>query len=155
MALKLSHISADTIKVICRMDSALAGTGEDYQAYLDGGLDESKLVFVEGDEPTRFVLRTVLPYGLAQRVKNEQTAFKDGQMTLQMAFINEEVRCALVDIVNPPTLAPDQWIKFERDSDGGASKKLMELLIAADVAQDLFLCKKAYADRGSSGLKKS
>ena len=61
MALKLSHISADTIKVICRMDSALAGTGEDYQAYLDGGLDESKLVFVEGDEPTRFVLRTVLP----------------------------------------------------------------------------------------------
>ena len=49
-----------------------------------------------------------------------------------------EVRCSLVDIINPPSVSDDEQIKYKRESDGGTSELLMEQLIAAGIYMDLF-----------------
>jgi hypothetical protein len=154
MALSLAHVSSENIKVIVQRDSSLAFPEDDYQAYLDGGLDESKLRFKEGDAPTRFVLRTVLPYALAKSVKNAQTTLSGGEVKLQFAFTDEDVRCSLVDIENPAHVPQDQWLKFEKAGDGGASEKLMSVLMASGISMELFTAKQAYLNKGA-GLKKS
>jgi hypothetical protein len=154
MAINLSALTKETIKVIVKSDSALAFPDEDYQAYLDGGLDESKLRLKEGDSPTYFLMTTVLKYGLAQKVKNAQTTIKDNAVKLQFSFIDEDVRCSLVGITNPATLPQEQWLKFEKAGDGGASEELIELLIAAGISMELFTAKQAYLSNRSN-LKKS
>lgn len=154
MAINLSHLTSENVRVIIKSDSALSHPDEDYQAYLDGGLDQSKLRFNEGDEPTYFVMKTVLKYGLAQKVKNAQTTMEGGNIKLQLSFIDEEVRCSLVDIVNPATLPVDQHLKFTKAGDGGASEDLMSLLMASGLSMELYAAKQAYLAK-KSNLKKS
>jgi hypothetical protein len=154
MAISLSHVTSENIKIICKQDSALAFPDEDYQEYLDNRLDESKLRFKEGDAPTRFILRTVLPFELAKAVKNAQTKMQGGELRVQMSFTDEDVRCSLVDIENPQHVPKDQWIKFEKAGDGGASEKLMSVLMASGISMDLYSAKQAYISKASD-LKKS
>jgi hypothetical protein len=143
MALVLPSLT-ETIEVIARIDSAIAPTtDDDYDAYVKTG-DESRLTFADGEAPTRFVMRKVLPYSLSQKVQSEMVKVSGGgEVNVSMTFMAEEVRCALIDVKNPATLPVDQHIKFSRDGDGGASKELMAQLVGAGVAMNLFTARKA------------
>lgn len=155
MGIKLSQISDGSIKVIARIDDALAFNEEGYTKYLETN-DESHLDLVQGIEPTRFVLRKVMPYSLAQKVQNKQVRFEKGEAQFQMSFMAEEVRCCLTGVENPASLPDDQQIKFERGSDGGASEHLLEKLMAAGIVNDLYMARKNVMEgKGTLGLKKS
>lgn len=135
-----TELEEPQIKVIAFNDSAIEGTSrEDYDEYLKN-LDESWLTFVEGGLPTRFVMRKVLPYKLSLKLKNAQVALKDGELTPQLSFMNEEVRLALVDIENPAV--PPEYEKFltrfKKHGDGGASDEVMEKLETFGVISDLY-----------------
>jgi hypothetical protein len=134
-----------TIEAIVSKDSALDCTPEDYDAYLEN-LDEAKLKFKAGDEPTRFVMRKTLPYEASQKVMNSQASIDKGKVTLNMSYVMEEVRLALVDIKNPSHLPGDQHIEFKRENDGYCSKALIAGLQAAGVLMDLFRARQAVLD---------
>ena len=143
----------DTFEVIVSIDSALDSTPEQWEKYRET-LDESHLSFKEGMEPTRFVMRRVLPFALDKKVQNEKVTTKDGKMEVQLGFISEEVRASLVDIKNPADVPQEQWIKFEKEKDGGASEKLMELLSAVSIVDELFSARQVKVIRTSDLLKK-
>jgi hypothetical protein len=128
---------ADTFRVAASVDSALDMTEEEYGLYTES-LDESLLRIKEGQEVTWFVMRKVLPFGLAKKVQSDQSSYKNGRMQMDLGYITEEVRCSLVDIINPPSVSEDEQIKYKRESDGGTSELLMEQLIAAGIYMDLF-----------------
>lgn len=154
MAIKLAQIADGKIEVISRLDDSLVFNQESYDKYLTN-LDESLLTFNENSKPTRFVMRKVLPYKMAQKVQNKQVRFEKGEAQLQMAFMAEEVRCSLIDIKNPDHLPESEKILFERGDDGGASDDLIAKLMAAGIAQDLYLAKKNVTENRDSNLKKS
>jgi hypothetical protein len=143
----------ETFDVILSVDSALDMTEEEFAVYRET-IDESLLKFKEGEFPTRFVMRKVLPFSLAKKVQNEQMTTVNGQMQVQLSFMSEDVRASLVDIKNPPEVPEDQQIKFEKDKDGGASEKLMELLISAGVVQELYAARQAKLSSVNETLKK-
>jgi len=143
----------DTFEVIISIDSALDVSSEEWDRYRET-LDESHLKFKEGMQPTRFVMRKVLPFSLAKKVQNDQVTTRDGKMEVQLGFISEEVRASLVDIKNPEDVPQDQWIKFEKDKDGGASEKLMELLMAARIVDELYSARQVKVSKMSELLKK-
>lgn len=153
MAIKLPNKN-DTIRVISHVDGALVQDEEAYKMYLKT-LDESYLSFKPNEEPTRFILRKVLSYDAAQKVKNEQTRVINGQIAVQMSFMSEDVRQALIDIENPAYLSDIEKIYFKKDSDGGASKELMALLEAANVVNDLYSARHAKPDLEVEQVKKS
>lgn len=143
----------DTFDVIVSVDTSLDVTEDQWNLYKET-LDEAHLRFREGMQPTRFVLRQVLPFALAKRVQNDQMTTKNGAMEVQLGFISEEVRASLVDIKNPDDVPEDQKIKFEKDKDGGASEKLMELLIAARLVEELYSARQVKIGKMSELLKK-
>jgi hypothetical protein len=164
MGLTLSQISDGFIDVIAKIDGAIIkddsayenGFDETYADYLKD-LDESKLKFVDGDEPTRFVMRKVLPYKMAQKVQNKQLRFEKGEAQFQMSFMAEEVRCALCDVKNPDNIPEDQKIKFSKhNEDNGASDDFIAKLIAAGIVSDLFVARQnVMQNKGKADLKKS
>jgi hypothetical protein len=139
MALKLPSRN-ETYKVVLRLDSAIGCEPDQYDRYLET-LDESLLELKE--EPTRFVLRKVLPYRLASGVQDKQFAFKKGEMEVRSSFMLEEVRCSIVGIENPPHLPPEERLEFKADGDGGASEDLMAALGASGLAMDLYRTRQA------------
>lgn len=143
----------DTFDVIVSIDTSLDVNEDQWNLYKET-LDESHLKFKEGMQPTRFVMRQVLPFALAKRVQNDQMTTRNGAMEVQLGFISEEVRASLVDIKNPPDVPEDQHIKFEKDKDGGASEKLMELLIAARLVEELYSARQVKIGKMSDLLKK-
>jgi hypothetical protein len=161
MALKLVQLES-TFAVILKFDSALdyedeKERDEAYDKYLESGLDESLLKFKDGDAPTKFVMRKTLPWGLAKKIEDEKVMMSKGEMQIKMSFMAEEVRCSLVDILNPPHVPEDEQIKYVRHSDGGASEKILEKLMALGVVPHLFSAKKAVTEKFNniSSLKKS
>lgn len=155
MAIMLSKISDGNIEVISKIDSALKDiTDEQYSEYLKT-LDESLLRFHDGEQPTRFIMRKVLPYGIGQKIKNQQMRMEKGEMQVQMGFINEEVRAALIDIKNPASVPEDQQLRFKRGSDGSASEELIALLDAAGIVSDLFAARKNVMDKSLDNVKKN
>lgn len=152
MAIKIPT-KDETFSVIASLDSALEKDGDAYEKYLQT-LDESHLKIIPGEEPTRFVMRKVLPFKLAQKVQNAQIEISEAGTQIKPAFMMEEVRCSLVDVQNPPSLPASDHIKFEKHSDGGASYGIMEMLLAAGVVNDLYKAR-AYAILGlGDSLKK-
>lgn len=138
-----------TIKVIAFKDVAIAGTErEAYDSYMKS-LDESELDFVEGGSPTRFVMRKIIPYKQSLKLKNATVAMKDGVLTPQVAYVNEEVRLALVDIENPevPKTHEKHLLKFKKDGDGGAAHSIMESLDAFGVVMDLYQIRSNHAPK--------
>lgn len=139
------------IKVITSKDAAIEGTTkEEYSEYLLT-LDESKLSLVEGGCPTRFVMRKIIPYKQSLKLKNQQVSMKDGVLQPQVAYVNEEVRMALIDIENPPV--PKEYekhlLEFKKDGDGGASQGVMEKLEAFEVVGDLFQARQNNAPKSA------
>lgn len=157
MGLTIGQISDGVIEVISKLDSALIYDDETYTKYIET-LDESLLSFADGDQPTRFVMRKVLPYQLAQNVQNKQIKLERGEVQYQPGSMADDVRCALIDIKNPPTIPEDQKIKFEKSkNDSGASEALVEKLMAAGIVADLFAARQSYLSKNmkKSNLKKS
>jgi hypothetical protein len=153
MGIKLSQISDGTIEVISRIDDAIVFNEEAYGRYLET-LDESNLTFVEGKQPTKFVMRKVLPYKLSQKVQNKQLSFDGKQPQLSLTFMAEEVRCSLITIKNPDYLADEDKIKFEKSKDDeGASDDLIAKLISCGIAQDLYVARQVF--KTNTDLKKS
>lgn len=146
--------SRDTFDVILSIDSALDCTEADFVAYRET-MDESNLKFKPGMQPTRFVMRKVLPFSLAKKVQNEQvTTGDDGKPTVQLSFIAEEVKAALIDIKNPPDTPEDQWIVYEKDKDGTTSTALMELLMGAGLLMELYSARQTKIAGSAERLKK-
>ena len=152
MALKIP-MKDETIKVISRLDSALSSDADVYEEYLKT-LDESLLSFVDGETPTRFVMKKVLPLHLQQKIQDKQVAFVDGKPEIRLGFMSEDVRCSLVAVENPADIPDDQKIKFAKDSDGGASKDLVAHLLAAGVVNDLYQAKQYAVSGIGEALKK-
>jgi hypothetical protein len=128
------------IKVISRRDRAIAGiTPDTYKAYI-ATLDEKVLGLDADAKVTRFVMRKILPYKSALKVKNAQISMKDGDVQPQLSFMSEEVRLSLIDIENPdvPENHKKYLLDFKRENDGGAGFNLMAILEAAGVVNDLY-----------------
>lgn len=150
MALEL-NLGSDTISVICSKDSSIGITDEEeraqaHEAYLED-LDEERLN-LQG-EPTRFLLKRVLPYKATKQIKNEQMSYSEGKADVRMGFVLEEVRTALVGVENPGI----KELEWKKDSDGYASKKLIEILDAAGIVNELFSARQ-HLVQGSSALAK-
>lgn len=148
MAFSLSKPNR-VVEVIVSKDSALESGEKEYDKYLES-LDESHLRVRQGDVPTRFVLRKVLPYEASQKVMNSQASYDRGKVKLNMAYIMEEVRVSLVDIKNPEHIPPESRIEFKRDDDGYCSKQLVAGLHGAGVLMDLFRARQAVVDAPKS-----
>ena len=69
----------ETFEVVLSVDSALDMSEEEFSAYRET-LDDGLLKFKDGQEPTRWVMRKVLPFGLAKKVQNEQMTSVNGEM---------------------------------------------------------------------------
>lgn len=149
MALVLD-MGKDTLEVISSKDEAVTVDGEVYGKYLET-LDESLLCLKPGVEPTRFVLKKVLSYGMSQKIKTEQAGLnEDGKVSIRMGYILDEVRASLVDVKNPGSA----MLTFKKDSDGAASKDLVALLEQAGIANELYAARQA-ALKGGGVQKKS
>lgn len=121
-----------TIEVICSRDGSI-GAPEMYQAYLKH-LDEDLLELKEDSTPTRFVLKTVLDYKCQQKIKNMQISYSDGDVDLKLGFVIEEIRMSLIDIKDPGA----ESIKFKKEGDTYASKRLMSILESNGIINDLY-----------------
>lgn len=151
MALKLPSRN-ETFKVVLRLDSAIGCPPDDYDRYLET-LDETVLQLQE--EPTRFVMRKVLPYRLASGVQDKQFSFKKGEVEVRSSFMLEEVRCSIVGIENPSHLPSDERLEFKADGDGGASEDLMAILGASGLVMDLYRARQtANGNRNQDAVKK-
>lgn len=151
MALKLPSLH-DTFKVVLRIDSAVQADAEGYERYLET-LDEGHLQLSE--EPTRFVMRKVLPNRLYKKVQDDQFQLKGKETVMSLSFTSQDVRCSLVGIENPAHLPAEERIEFKADSDGGACENLTAQLQAAGVIMDLYRAKQtAVGDKGNADLVK-
>jgi len=140
-----------TIKVICSKDASI-GAPEMYAEYAKT-LEEDLLELKEGESPTRFVLKTVLDYKAQQKIQNMQISYTDGDVGLKLGFVIEEIRMSLIDVEGPGA----DSIRFKKDSDGYASKQLLELLAANGIVNDLYNARQGVmtAKGGESVQKKS
>lgn len=129
MAFDLELDTSKTVEIIVSKDSAVGCDPEEYEEYLKD-LDESRLQ-LKG-EPTRFVMKKVLPYRDTTRVMNSQmTVGKDGQTQMNLSFMLEEVRLALIGIKGSKT-------ELKKDGDGGCSKEIVNELYNRGVLMDLY-----------------
>lgn len=136
MALVFSAIVSKDLKVISSKDESLLDvTPEQYEDYLKD-LDESKLVFKEGERPTYFVMKTVSTQKdlLAQKDAQTSLAMKAQQTgdTPVFSMMAGTVRPLLKDMV---TDGVSQLIK---DKSGLASDEFMAWLIDTDIVADLY-----------------
>jgi hypothetical protein len=120
------------------VDSSAENFEDIYKEYLED-LDESKLKFIEGKNPTRFVLKRNLKYEEHYDIRSRQFKAGDkkkGETSFNVAFTFDEVRIRLIDIENP--LDEPDCISYKQDGSGGASKDVMEKLLSAGIVDDLF-----------------
>lgn len=147
MAFQLKMDTAETVSVIVSKDSSIKGVSEEaYEEYLKD-LDEAKLQ-IEG-EPTKFVMKLTLPYKDTKKIMNSQLGIEDGQPKVNMSFIMDEVRCALVGMEGPGSEA------FKKDKDGYASMEVVNSLYNAGVLMDLYNGRRNAAGEGDETPKKS
>lgn len=139
MAIRLNK-NADNIKVIVEIDDALDKSAADFDANFieyTKTLNENLLTFLPGRQPTRFVMVRHLPLEAHEKVMEKQISVgSDMKPKVQLSYIIEEVRCALVGIENPAGC--EYPIEFKKESDGFASKDLMAFLHEAGIINPLF-----------------
>lgn len=158
MAFTIDNLVTDgEIEVILEVDSALDVTPEEYKAYLEAGLDESLLKYKDGQEPTRFVMKKQLPLKHATRIESAKVKFsRDGEPSVQLGFIIEEVRVCLKSVKNPPSVPKDKGIVIKLTGDGLVDERQMAQLVASDVVTNLYRAREAaLAITDQSALKKS
>lgn len=128
-----------------------------YEEYLTD-LDEDHLRFVEGQLPSRFVMKSVLDWKTSNILKNKMIQAKrkkkGGGMDVDFkmgARGLDEVRATLIGIEHPPGCDPGDLV-FSADIDGLASKDLMMVLDEVGIVNDLFAARSAL--KGSDKKKK-
>lgn len=151
MAIKLAG-KDETIKVVARVDDSFQGTDFEYENYLTS-LDESVLNLKS--EPTRFIVRKVLPYAATKDI--EAGRMKIDQETRQISVSTqslEEARAILVGIENPSHVGADA-IEFKKDSDGYASRELIASLATAGIVANIIQARaSANANQNAPDVKK-
>jgi hypothetical protein len=160
MALPGFGSATQYIEVPLRADDALDMTSDEFSAYLES-LDPELLKVKPGKFPILFKMRKTLPYHLYLKLENmkmDMVKKKEGdtitnEMVPKMAWIAEEVRFSLVDIINPPNAAEDERVEFKRDSDGICSPEIMSELIARGAYMDLWSARQA-SDKKSVKVQK-
>jgi len=150
MALEI-NVGDKTIAVICSKDGSITIEDADeksaaHDEYLKD-LDESRLS-LEG-EPTRFIMRKVLPYSASKFIKNEQVSYTDGTPNVKMGFMLDEVRMSLVDIQNPGV----DDLKYKKGSDGYTSTKLMETIESIGITTELYTARANAVQSADVGKK--
>jgi hypothetical protein len=163
MAFTTDNLLTDgDIEVILRIDSALdiSDKGQDddeYDDYLNSGLDESKLKFKAGEEPTRFVMRRNITLKHATRIENAKVKYEaGGEVSVQLGFIIEEVRAALKGVKNPSSVPADKQLVLKFTGDGLVDDRQMAGLISAGVVQNLYAARQVALKAAMGGdLKKS
>jgi hypothetical protein len=146
MAFILNMDTDKTVSVVVSKDSSIVDfSQEKYDEYLKD-LDESKLTF--NGVPTRFVMKKSLPYKDTKRVMNSQVSFEDGQAKVNVSFMLDEVRCALVGIEGPGAES------FKKDKDGYASMDMINALYNAGVLMDLYTARRNAAGEGEDSVSK-
>lgn len=145
------------IEVIVSGDKALDVTSAEYSDYIQSGLDEGKLKFKDGQQPTRFVMRKTIPLKHATRIENSKIKYDgQGDVSFQLGFIIEEVRASLKDVKNPETVPQDKRLVLKFAGDGLVDERQMAAFIAADIVSDLYRGRQAgIKNHGAEGLKKS
>lgn len=119
-----------TVSIIVSKDSSIKGvTDEVYADYLKD-LDESKLA-INGPS-TKFILKRTLPYKDTKRVMNSQVSFEDGKASVNVSFIMDEVRCALVGMEGPGSES------FKKEKDGYVSMDIVNAIYNSGVLMDLY-----------------
>jgi len=150
MAFTLNMDTDKTVSIIVSKDSSIKGCSEEaYEEYLKT-LDESKLTF--DGEPTRFLMKKTLPYRDTKKVMNSQVSFEDGKASVNISFMMDEVRCALVGMEGPGSE------HFVKDKEGYASMDVVNALYNAGVLMDLYNGRRNAAGEvipGEVGPKKS
>jgi hypothetical protein len=147
MGFMLNMDTDKTVSIIVSKDSAIKGVSEEvYEKYLET-LDESILP-IEG-EPTRFLMRKTLPYKETKRVMNSQVSFKGGKPSVNISFMMDEVRYALVGIEGPGAEG------FKKDPDGYAAQDVVNALYNAGVLMDLYHGRKNASGEDVDASKKS
>lgn len=130
MTFLLNMDTDKTVSIIVSKDSSIKGVDEEvYENYLKD-LDESKLPIA--GPSTKFLMKRTLPYKDTKRVMNSQVSFDDGKASVNVSFIMDEVRCALVGMEGPGAEA------FEKDKDGYASMNIVNALYNSGVLMDLY-----------------
>lgn len=146
MAFLLSMDTDKTVSVIVSKDSSIKGVSEEaYESYLKD-LDETKLP-INGPS-TKFTLKKTLPYKDTKRVMNSQVSFDDGKASVNISFIMDEVRCALVGMEGPGSEA------FKKDKDGYASMDVVNALYNSGVLMDLYNARRNAAGEGGEDVPK-
>lgn len=146
MAFLLNMDTEKTVSVIVSKDSSIKGVDEEvYESYLQD-LDESKLP-IQGPS-TKFILKRTLPYKDTKRVMNSQVSFDDGKASVNISFIMDEVRCALVGMEGPGSEA------FKKDKDGYASMDVVNALYNSGVLMDLYNARRNAAGEGTEEVPK-
>jgi hypothetical protein len=146
MGFLLNMDTDKTVSVIVSKDSSIKGvTEEAYESYLKD-LDESKLT-INGPS-TRFIMKRTLPYKDTKRVMNSQVSFDDGQAKVNISYLMDEVRCALVGMEGPGAES------FKKDKDGYASMDVVNALYNSGVLMDLYNARKNAAGESSEEVPK-
>jgi hypothetical protein len=136
MALVFNAIVSRELKVISSKDESLLDvTQEQYDDYLKD-LDESKLVFKEGEKPTYFILKTVSSQKEILEQKDAQTSMamkaqKTGDAPIY-SMMAGTVRPALKDMIT------DGVSQIIKDKSGLASEEFMAWLSQTDIIADLY-----------------
>jgi len=136
MALVFSAIVSRELKVISSKDESLLDvTPEQYEDYLKD-LDESKLVFKEGEKPTYFIMKTVSSQKDILEQKDAQTSMamkaqKTGDAPI-FTMMAGTVRPALKDMIT------DGVSQIIKDKSGLASDEFMAWLSQNDIIADLY-----------------
>lgn len=139
------------IEVALRVDESLDMTAEEFDKYVQSGGDNALLKIKPGMAPVLFKMRKKLPYNLylkLEDIKMELVKKKDGdkvtnEMQPKIAWICEDVRFSIVDIINPPSTPEGELVEFKRDSEGSCSEEIMSYLMSVGAQNDLWAAKNA------------
>lgn len=137
------------LDVALRIDDALMDmTDEQWKDYIDYP-DPDKLLIKPGETPTWIRMKVVLPWRHAAIIEDMKLSMtqKDGEQVVvpKLSWMHEEVRLALVDIINPPGC--ENPVSFKRDGDGGATHQLAAQLLQMGVMPDLWNARQNFNKR--------
>ena len=152
MAVSLTGLN-ENIEVILSIDPAVHCSPEDYSAYLED-LNEGRLN-LNGEEPTRFVMKKVLDYRSQERISRSMVSAdistgKAENMNLNISGM-PELRATLVDIKNPGA-----GMEFKRDRDDNlVSRELVSNLNSVGAADELLAARRNAVKKLSQVSKKN
>jgi len=116
------------LKVVLLADDAVGNKDDDnYMSYLKTLNEE--MLDLKG-EPTRFVLRSTLTWNAKEMLRKRNIRYNpsEGQMDMDITYMTDLVRFSLIGVENPESVPKEKQITFKRDSDGYASKELVNAL---------------------------